>query len=150
MELHAAVQRAVAARRFHDPPILLGAVLSLADEQWATAVEAAMGSKLDNWVVGSYADQAVLKVGGRGPAQLPLGSGMPGKSAEARGEPPHVRSHSRSLAPRLPQSLRRELRTPLKSFNTIVYPFNTPQVRSSLLLPCPALRCCPSGAPTVR
>jgi hypothetical protein len=37
------VQEHVRRRRFRRPPILVGAQLSLADDRWAVAVEAAVG-----------------------------------------------------------------------------------------------------------
>lgn len=61
-ELAAAVAAAVAAGRFRHPPLLLGAQLSLADDRWATAVEAALGRLLDTWVVDNHADQRLLQV----------------------------------------------------------------------------------------
>lgn len=62
VELHAAVEAAVAAGRFRHPPLLVGAHLSLSDDGWGTAVEAAIGRHFDTWVVDNHADAAVLKV----------------------------------------------------------------------------------------
>lgn len=42
-ELAAVVQEHVRQGRFRRPPILVGAQLSLADDRWAVAVEAAVG-----------------------------------------------------------------------------------------------------------
>jgi hypothetical protein len=64
VELDAAVKAAVAAGRFRQPPILIGAQLSLSDDCWATAVEAAMGRQLNTWICDTYEDAALLKVGG--------------------------------------------------------------------------------------
>lgn len=57
------VQQASAAGRFHKKPIgPIGANLSLQDEKWALAVEVAIGSAFNTFVVHDFADQATLKV----------------------------------------------------------------------------------------
>lgn len=57
------VQQASAAGRFHKKPIgPIGANLSLQDEKWALAVEVAVGSAFNTFVVHDFADQATLKV----------------------------------------------------------------------------------------
>ena len=57
------VQQASAAGRFHRKPIgPIGASLSLQDENWALAVEVAVGSAFNTFVVHDFADQATLKV----------------------------------------------------------------------------------------
>jgi hypothetical protein len=64
-ELAQAVDEAVRAGRFRHPPLLVGAQLSLSDERWGVAVEAAVGRQLGWWVVDNYQDQGVLKVSRR-------------------------------------------------------------------------------------
>lgn len=57
------IQQASAAGRFHKNPIgPIGANLSLQDEKWALAVEVAIGSACNTFVVHDFADQATLKV----------------------------------------------------------------------------------------
>lgn len=57
------IQQASAAGRFHKNPIgPIGANLSLQDQKWALAVEVAIGSAFNTFVVHDFADQATLKV----------------------------------------------------------------------------------------
>ncbi|KAI7843604.1 hypothetical protein COHA_002846 [Chlorella ohadii] len=60
-ELHQAVAAAVAAGRFRHPPIQIGSQLSLADDRWALAMEAALRNLLDAWIVDSQADATQLR-----------------------------------------------------------------------------------------
>ena len=94
VELAAAVEAAVRAGRFRHRPILLGSQLSLADERWGVAVEAAMGRTLSWWIVDNHADAALLKASAAacmhalalaGPCMLVLGGHTPGSGLAARG-----------------------------------------------------------------
>ncbi|EFN53934.1 hypothetical protein CHLNCDRAFT_58396 [Chlorella variabilis] len=85
VELAAAVEAAVRAGRFRHRPILLGSQLSLADERWGVAVEAAMGRTLSWWIVDNHADAALLKASAAacmhalalaGPCMLDLRGGL--------------------------------------------------------------------------
>ena len=55
--------QAVAAGRFHQPPIgPIGSKLTLQDDKWARAVEASIGRALSTFVVHDFADQGTLRV----------------------------------------------------------------------------------------
>lgn len=61
MELHRAVQQAVAQGRFSRPPIHVGSSLSLSDGRWAAAVDVALGPLLNGWIVHNGGDRALLQ-----------------------------------------------------------------------------------------
>ncbi|KAL4440366.1 hypothetical protein ABPG75_003367 [Micractinium tetrahymenae] len=61
VELHRAVQHAVAQGRFSRPPIHIGSSLSVADSRWAAAVDVALGPLLGGWIVHSGEDRALLQ-----------------------------------------------------------------------------------------
>jgi len=61
LRLHGAVQQQ--QHRFMRPPLgPLGALLSVADQRWAGAIDAALKYTLEAWVVHSRADQKLLMV----------------------------------------------------------------------------------------
>ena len=61
--LRSAVGVAVAAGRFHRPPLgPLGCLLTLTDDAWAVAVEAAAGIALRAWITHDHHDQNLLRV----------------------------------------------------------------------------------------
>jgi hypothetical protein len=61
LRLHSAVQQQ--QQRFARPPLgPLGALLSVADQRWAGAIDAALKYTLEAWVVHSRADQKLLMV----------------------------------------------------------------------------------------
>ncbi len=68
LRLHQAVQQQ--QQRFARPPLgPLGALLSVADQRWAGAIDAALKYTLEAWVVHSRADQQLLTVRASGGAR---------------------------------------------------------------------------------
>jgi chromosome segregation ATPase len=62
VKLQELVGAALGQRRFHRPPIgPIGNCLSLKDDRWGRAVQAALGVKFSDWIVHDAHDHAVLK-----------------------------------------------------------------------------------------